>query len=116
MIGGSSRSIQSRYTSTSAFRRRRSYKYLAREDVSGTCLPIRSRVTPRPCSFTNTRWTGQIALILGDSLQVMTSLARREDLAGKVQMIYVNPRTDQVLHRTFQPAIRQRHVRSVNVT
>jgi len=26
-------------------------------------------------------------MILGDSLQVMTSLARREDLAGKVQMI-----------------------------
>jgi adenine-specific DNA-methyltransferase len=30
-------------------------------------------------------------LILGDSLQVMTSLARREGLAGKVQMIYVDP-------------------------
>jgi adenine-specific DNA-methyltransferase len=30
-------------------------------------------------------------LILGDSLQVMTSLARREGLAGKVQMIYIDP-------------------------
>lgn len=30
-------------------------------------------------------------LILGDSLQVMTSLARREGLAGQVQMIYVDP-------------------------
>src|ERR1035437_475249 len=30
-------------------------------------------------------------LILGDSLQVMSSLARREDLAGKVQMIYIDP-------------------------
>ena len=30
-------------------------------------------------------------LILGDSLQVMASLARREDLAGKVQMIYIDP-------------------------
>ena len=30
-------------------------------------------------------------MILGDSLQVMASLARREDLAGKVQMIYVDP-------------------------
>jgi len=30
-------------------------------------------------------------LILGDSLQVMTSLSRREDLAGKVQMIYFDP-------------------------
>jgi adenine-specific DNA-methyltransferase len=30
-------------------------------------------------------------LILGDSLQVMSSLARRESLAGKVQMIYMDP-------------------------
>ena len=30
-------------------------------------------------------------LILGDSLQVMTSLAHREGLAGKVQMIYIDP-------------------------
>lgn len=30
-------------------------------------------------------------LILGDSLQVMTSLARREGLAGKVQMVYIDP-------------------------
>ena len=30
-------------------------------------------------------------LILGDSLQVMASLAQREDLAGKVQMIYFDP-------------------------
>ena len=34
-------------------------------------------------------WTNR--LILGDSLQVMSSLARREDLAGKVQMIYLDP-------------------------
>lgn len=30
-------------------------------------------------------------LILGDSLQVMTSLSRREGLAGDVQMIYIDP-------------------------
>ena len=30
-------------------------------------------------------------LILGDSLQVMTSLAQREGLAGQVQMIYIDP-------------------------
>ena len=34
-------------------------------------------------------WTNR--LILGDSLQVMASLAQREDLVGKVQMIYVDP-------------------------
>ena len=30
-------------------------------------------------------------LILGDSLQVMASLSQREDLAGQVQMIYMDP-------------------------
>ena len=30
-------------------------------------------------------------LILGDSLQVMSSLANREDMSGKVQMIYMDP-------------------------
>ena len=34
-------------------------------------------------------WTNR--LILGDSLVVMNSLAKREDLAGKVQMIYIGP-------------------------
>jgi adenine-specific DNA-methyltransferase len=34
-------------------------------------------------------WANRI--ILGDSLQVMTSLARREGLAGQVQMIYLDP-------------------------
>ena len=30
-------------------------------------------------------------MILGDSLQVMASLAEREQLRGKVQMIYIDP-------------------------
>ena len=34
-------------------------------------------------------WTNR--LILGDSLQVMSSLARKENLAGKVQMVYIDP-------------------------
>lgn len=34
-------------------------------------------------------WTNR--MILGDSLSVMASLARREALAGKVQMIYMDP-------------------------
>lgn len=34
-------------------------------------------------------WTNR--LILGDSLQVMSSLARKESLAGKVQMVYIDP-------------------------
>ena len=37
----------------------------------------------------NVDWANR--LILGDSLQVMSSLAAREDLAGKVQMIFMDP-------------------------
>ena len=35
------------------------------------------------------RWANR--MILGDSLQVMTSLAEKEGLKGKVQMIYIDP-------------------------
>lgn len=35
------------------------------------------------------QWSNR--MILGDSLQVMTSLAEREDLRGKVQMVYLDP-------------------------
>ncbi len=42
-------------------------------------------------------------LILGDSLQVMSSLARRENLAGKVQMIYVDPPYAVNFRSNFQP-------------
>jgi adenine-specific DNA-methyltransferase len=44
-------------------------------------------------------------LILGDSLQVMSSLARREDLAGKVQMIYIDPPYGIKFASNFQPLI-----------
>ncbi|MXY21391.1 MAG: site-specific DNA-methyltransferase [Dehalococcoidia bacterium] len=49
-------------------------------------------------------------LVLGDSLAVMNSLAKREDLAGKVQMIYVDPPYG-INHRSnFQPFVRNRNV------
>jgi adenine-specific DNA-methyltransferase len=44
-------------------------------------------------------------LILGDSLQVMASLAQREDLAGKVQMIYVDPPYGIKFGSNFQPEV-----------
>src|SRR5207244_6897390 len=50
-------------------------------------------------------------LILGDSLQVMSSLARREDLAGKVQMIYIDPPYGIRFGSNFQPEIGRRQVR-----
>ena len=50
-------------------------------------------------------------MILGDSLQVMASLARREDLAGKVQMIYVDPPYGIKFASNFQPQLGNRDVR-----
>ncbi len=50
-------------------------------------------------------------MILGDSLQVMASLARREDLAGKVQMIYVDPPYGIEFKSNFQPQLGQRDVK-----
>ena len=44
-------------------------------------------------------------LILGDSLEVMSSLARREDLAGKVQMIYIDPPYGIKFASNFQPEV-----------
>ena len=54
-------------------------------------------------------WTNR--LILGDSLQVMASLARREDLAGKVQMIYMDPPYGIRFGSNFQPEIGRRDVK-----
>ena len=50
-------------------------------------------------------------MILGDSLQVMASLARRENLAGKVQMIYVDPPYGIRFGSNFQPRLGQRDVK-----
>jgi Adenine specific DNA methylase Mod len=50
-------------------------------------------------------------MILGDSLQVMASLARREDLAGKVQMVYLDPPYGIRFASNFQPEIGKRDVK-----
>jgi adenine-specific DNA-methyltransferase len=50
-------------------------------------------------------------LILGDSLVVMSSLARREDLAGRVQMIYIDPPYGIKFSSNFQPEIGRRDVK-----
>jgi len=50
-------------------------------------------------------------MILGDSLQVMASLARREALAGKVQMIYLDPPYGIKFASNFQPEIGKRDVK-----
>jgi adenine-specific DNA-methyltransferase len=50
-------------------------------------------------------------LILGDSLTVMHSLAQREDLAGKVQMIYIDPPYGIKFASNFQPFVKKRSVK-----
>ena len=54
-------------------------------------------------------WTNRI--ILGDSLTVMNSLAQREDLAGKVQMIYIDPPYGIKFSSNFQPTVFQHNVK-----
>ena len=48
-------------------------------------------------------WTNR--LVLGDSLQVMASLARREDLAGRVQTIFLDPPYGINYRSNFQPSL-----------
>ena len=50
-------------------------------------------------------------LILGNSLHVMASLAQRENLAGKVQMIYMDPPYGIKFASNFQPEIGRRDVK-----
>ena len=53
-------------------------------------------------------WTNR--MILGDSLQVMASLARREDLAGRVQTIFLDPPYGINYRSNFQPNLTRRKV------
>jgi adenine-specific DNA-methyltransferase len=54
-------------------------------------------------------WTNR--MILGDSLAVMASLGRREALAGKVQMIYMDPPYGIKYASNFQPEVGRRDVK-----
>ncbi len=53
-------------------------------------------------------WTNR--MILGDSLAVMASLARREAMAGKVQMIYMDPPYGIKYASNFQSEVSRRDV------
>jgi adenine-specific DNA-methyltransferase len=66
-------------------------KVAAREDVNRSLFADPEQEYNEAVQFYkhDVDWSNR--LILGDSLQVMSSLARREDLAGKVQMIYIDP-------------------------
>jgi adenine-specific DNA-methyltransferase len=54
-------------------------------------------------------------MILGDSLQVMASLAEREKLRGKVQMVYIDPPYGIKFNSNWQVSTRKRDVRDGNL-
>jgi adenine-specific DNA-methyltransferase len=55
-------------------------------------------------------------MILGDSLQVMSSLAEREQLRGQVQMVYIDPPYGIKFGSNWQPRIDAREVKDGNLT
>ena len=55
-------------------------------------------------------------MILGDSLQVMASLAEREGLRGKVQCIYIDPPYGIKFNSNFQWSTKSRDVKDGNAT
>jgi len=86
-------------------------RVLAREDVQRGLFadPQQSYADAVQFYKHDVEWSNR--MILGDSLQVMASLARREDLAGKVQMIYVDPPYGIKFSSNFQPQLGQRDVK-----
>ncbi len=86
-------------------------RVLAREDVNRDLFADPQQTYAQAVQFYrhDVDWSNR--MILGDSLAVMASLARREDLAGKVQMIYVDPPYGISFKSNFQPQLGQRDVK-----
>jgi adenine-specific DNA-methyltransferase len=85
-------------------------KVAARQDVERTLFSDPEQEYHEAVQFYkhDVQWTNR--LILGDSAHVMGSLAHREDLAGKVQMIYMDPPYGIRYGSNFQPEIGKRSV------
>ena len=86
-------------------------RVLAREDVQRDLFADPQQDYAKAVQFYqhDVDWSNR--MILGDSLAVMASLARREDLAGKVQMIYLDPPYGIKFASNFQPQLGQRDVK-----
>lgn len=86
-------------------------KIAARQDVERTLFGDPEQEYHEAVQFYrhDIDWTNR--LILGDSLQVMASLAKREDLAGKVQVIYIDPPYGIKFASNFQPEVGKRDVK-----
>ena len=79
-----------------------------------TCLPIstdcRAPKQPQTDFYQHdANWSNR--MILGDSLQVMASLAEREGLRGKVQCIYIDPPYGIKFNSNFQWSTTSRDVK-----
>ena len=57
-------------------------------------------------------WTNR--LIAGDSLLIMSSLLKKEGMAGKVQMVYIDPPYGIKYNSNFQPFVNRRDVKDGN--
>jgi adenine-specific DNA-methyltransferase len=86
-------------------------RVLAREDVQRDLFADPQQSYAEAVQFYKHEVDWSNRMILGDSLQVMASLARREDLAGKVQMIYIDPPYGIKFASNFQPQMGQRDVK-----
>jgi adenine-specific DNA-methyltransferase len=86
-------------------------RVLAREDVERDLFADPQHDYAKAVQFYQHEVDWANRMILGDSLQVMASLARREDLAGRVQMIYLDPPYGIKFASNFQPQLGQRDVK-----
>ncbi|AWO87812.1 MULTISPECIES: site-specific DNA-methyltransferase [Bradyrhizobium] len=86
-------------------------RVLAREDIKRDLFADPQQEYARAVQFYkhDVDWANR--MVLGDSLQVMASLARREDLAGRVQMIYLDPPYGIKFSSNFQPKLGQHDVK-----
>ena len=91
-------------------------KVAARQDVNRSLFADPQQEYHEAVQFYRHDMDWSNRLILGDSLQVMSSLARREDLAGKVQMIYIDPPYGIKFASNFQPEVGKRDVKDKEQT
>ena len=82
------------------------YRQLSLFEEPATYLPLRDALDfyKHPHGWTN-------RLVAGDSLLVMNSLLEKEGMAGKVQMIYIDPPYGIRYGSNFQPFVNRRDVK-----
>ena len=86
-------------------------RVLAREDMDRDLFADPQHDYAKAVQFYQHDMDWANRMILGNSLQVMASLARREDLASKVQMIYLDPPYGISFRSNFQPQLGQLNVK-----